>query len=203
MCACVSSLSYLGICRHALTVQIFLKMHRSDHAEKQLRVMQSIDEDHTLTQLANAWLNLAVVSIFFHEICLAQSKLRIHQLTYCCLIQGGSKIQEAFLIFQDFSEKYQMTSLILNGKAVCCMHKGEFDEAETLLLEALNKVDYIFPVHSYPYVPSAVLQELLGPQLCNWMCNFSFFSYFLYALLYIKFMIKICNLSFYILFIYI
>lgn len=50
-----------------------------------------------------------------------------------------------------------MTSLILNGKAVCCMHKGEFDEAETLLLEALNKVDYIFPVHSYPYVPSAVL----------------------------------------------
>ncbi|KAK4491530.1 hypothetical protein RD792_002282 [Penstemon davidsonii] len=97
---------------HALNVQIFLKMHRSDYAEKQLRVMQQIDEDHTLTQLANAWLNLAV---------------------------GGSKIQEAFLIFQDFSEKYQMTSLILNGKAVCCMHKGEFDEAELLLLEALNK----------------------------------------------------------------
>jgi coatomer protein complex subunit epsilon len=97
---------------HALNVQIFLKMHRSDYAEKQLRVMQGIDEDHTLTQLANAWLNLAV---------------------------GGSKIQEAYLIFQDFSERYQMTSLILNGKAVCCMHKGEFDEAETLLLEALNK----------------------------------------------------------------
>ncbi|KAK4488036.1 hypothetical protein RD792_003777 [Penstemon davidsonii] len=97
---------------HALNVQIFLKMYRSDYAEKQLRVMQQIDEDHTLTQLASAWLNLAV---------------------------GGSKIQEAYLIFQDFSEKSQITSLILNGKAVCCMHKGEFDEAETLLLEALNK----------------------------------------------------------------
>ncbi|KDP34862.1 hypothetical protein JCGZ_09150 [Jatropha curcas] len=97
---------------NALNVQIFLKMHRSDYAEKQLRVMQQIDEDHTLTQLANAWLNLAV---------------------------GGSKIQEAYLIFQDFSEKYPMTSLILNGKAVCCMHMGNFDEAETLLLEALNK----------------------------------------------------------------
>ncbi|PSS04925.1 Coatomer subunit epsilon-1 like [Actinidia chinensis var. chinensis] len=97
---------------HALNVQIFLKMHRSDYAEKQLRIMQQIDEDHTLTQLANAWLNLAV---------------------------GGSKIQEAYLIFQDFSEKYQMTSLILNGKAVCCMHMGNFDEAESLLLEALNK----------------------------------------------------------------
>ncbi|XAR53230.1 hypothetical protein NMG60_11021696 [Bertholletia excelsa] len=97
---------------HALNVQIFLKMHRSDYAEKQLRIMQQIDEDHTLTQLANAWLNLAV---------------------------GGSKIQEAYLIFQDFSEKYQMTSLVLNGKAVCCMHMGNFDEAESLLLEALNK----------------------------------------------------------------
>ncbi|KAJ9691308.1 hypothetical protein PVL29_013478 [Vitis rotundifolia] len=97
---------------HALNVQIFLKMHRSDYAEKQLKIMQQMDEDHTLTQLANAWLNLAV---------------------------GGSKIQEAYLIFQDFSEKYQMTGLILNGKAVCCMHMGHFDEAESLLLEALNK----------------------------------------------------------------
>ncbi|KAM7263241.1 hypothetical protein ACFE04_000924 [Oxalis oulophora] len=97
---------------HALNVQIFIKMHRSDYAEKQLRIMQQIDEDHTLAQLANAWLNLAV---------------------------GGSKIQEADLIFQDFSEKYPMTNLILNGKAVCRMHMGNFDEAETQLLEALNK----------------------------------------------------------------
>ncbi|KAL1358965.1 hypothetical protein HN51_004188 [Arachis hypogaea] len=97
---------------HALNVQIFIKMHRSDYAERQLRMMQQIDEDHTLTQLANAWLDLAV---------------------------GGSKIQEAHLIFQDLSERYQSTSLLLNGKAVCCMHMGNFDEAETLLVEALNK----------------------------------------------------------------
>ncbi|KAJ9565699.1 hypothetical protein OSB04_001665 [Centaurea solstitialis] len=97
---------------YALNVHIFLKMHRSDYAEKQLRVMQQIDEDHTLTQLATAWLDLAV---------------------------GGSKIQEAYLIFQDFSEKYQMTNLILNGKAVSCMQMGNFEEAESFLLEALNK----------------------------------------------------------------
>ncbi|XP_021745368.1 coatomer subunit epsilon-2-like [Chenopodium quinoa] len=97
---------------HGLNVQIYIKMHRSEHADKQLKIMQQVDEDHTLTQLANAWLNLAV---------------------------GGSKIQEAYLIFQDFSEKYSMTGLILNGKAVCCMHMGNFDEAESLLLEALNK----------------------------------------------------------------
>jgi coatomer protein complex subunit epsilon len=50
--------------RHALNVQIFIKMHRSDYAEKQLKIMQQIDEDHTLTQLANAWLDIAVVSNF-------------------------------------------------------------------------------------------------------------------------------------------
>nr|ACF81616.1 unknown [Zea mays] len=97
---------------HALNVQIFIKMHRSDYAEKQLKIMQQIDEDHTLTQLANAWLGIAV---------------------------GGSKIREAYLIFQDFAEKYPMTGMVLNGKAVCCMHMGSFEEAETLLLEALNK----------------------------------------------------------------
>ncbi|KAB1200371.1 hypothetical protein CJ030_MR0G007496 [Morella rubra] len=79
---------------HALNVQIFLKMYTLDYAKRQLRVMQQTDEDHTLTLLASAWLNLAV---------------------------GSSKIQEAYLIFQGVSEKYQMTSLSLNGKAVCSM----------------------------------------------------------------------------------
>ncbi|CDP12626.1 unnamed protein product [Coffea canephora] len=107
---------------HALNVQIFLKMYRSDYAEKQLRIMQQIDEDHTLTQLANAWMNIAV---------------------------GGSKIQEAYLIFQDFSEKYQSTCLVLNGKAVCCMHMGNFDDAETLLLDALNKASFSLQIIFY------------------------------------------------------
>lgn len=127
-------------CRHALNVQIFIKMHRSDYAEKQLRIMQQIDEDHTLTQLANAWLNMAVVLTVYFTVVLTNKKWSISALIYFLLNQGGSKIQEAYLIFQDFSEKYPMTSLVLNGKAVCCMHMGNFDEAETLLLEALNKV---------------------------------------------------------------
>ncbi|XP_006653819.1 coatomer subunit epsilon-2 [Oryza brachyantha] len=96
----------------AMNVQICIQMHRPDHAEKQLRIMQQLDEDHTLTQLANAWVDLAT---------------------------GGSKIQEAHLIFQDLSEKYPATCMILNGKALCLMHMGSFQDAEGLLLESLNK----------------------------------------------------------------
>jgi hypothetical protein len=43
-------------------------MHRSDYAERQLRIMQQIDEDHTLTQLANAWLDLAVVISYINKL---------------------------------------------------------------------------------------------------------------------------------------
>lgn len=68
--------------RHALNVQIFLKMHRSDYAEKQLRVMQQIDEDHTLTQLASAWLNLAVVCLFM----VSPFTWRISRLLYLYIV---------------------------------------------------------------------------------------------------------------------
>ncbi|KAL2653522.1 hypothetical protein R1flu_021650 [Riccia fluitans] len=100
----------LDLC--ALNVQIYLKMHRTDFAEKQLKIMQQIDEDHTLTQLANAWCNVCV---------------------------GGSKIKEAFDIFQELCEKYTWTVPLMNGSAICHMHTGRYEDAETLLLEALNK----------------------------------------------------------------
>ena len=74
--------SCLNLEMAALMVEILLKMDRPDVAEKTLRKMNEIEDDATLTQLAQAWVNMA---------------------------QGGSKVHEAFYIIQEIGEKYQWT----------------------------------------------------------------------------------------------
>jgi coatomer subunit epsilon len=48
--------------QRALLVQLYLRMDRTDLAQKEAKAMKSADEDSTLSMLASAWTNLAVVS---------------------------------------------------------------------------------------------------------------------------------------------
>jgi coatomer protein complex subunit epsilon len=96
----------------ALTTQIYLQMNRPELAQKTVRSMQQADEDATLTQLAIAWSHLGT---------------------------GGAKLQEAAYIFDELIDKFEATSMLLNGHAVANIHLGKYEEAERLLVEALSK----------------------------------------------------------------
>lgn len=96
----------------ALCVQVYLKMDRVDKAEQQLKAMCKEDDDAAITQLATAWVGVA---------------------------QGGAKLKEAQYIYQEMGDKFSFTAGIYNGRAICFMKTGDYDDAERDLLEAFNK----------------------------------------------------------------
>ncbi|ORY01163.1 hypothetical protein K493DRAFT_278255 [Basidiobolus meristosporus CBS 931.73] len=97
----------------ALIVQIYLKLNRIDLARRELNSTKNWAEDAILAQLIEAWIGVQI---------------------------GGAKYQEAFYIFEELSQNLAATTVkLLNGQAICNIHMGRYPEAESLLLEALNK----------------------------------------------------------------
>lgn len=90
-----------------------LAINRPDIARKTVLRMQEIDDDATLTQLADASTQIASDNT-----------------------QG---YQNAANIYQDLIDKYQPTVLLLNGLAVVKIMQEKFEEAESLLQDALAK----------------------------------------------------------------
>ncbi|KAL6057936.1 Coatomer subunit epsilon, variant 2 [Balamuthia mandrillaris] len=121
----------------ALLLQAYLQISRVDLAQKELGVMQQMDDDSTVTQLATAWIDLFL---------------------------GGDKYEEAFFIFNELCEKWNATPLLLNGMAVCNLStiekKDSAQNAERHLLEALeknpNEVDTLINLITlYQHVPKS------------------------------------------------
>lgn len=108
-----------------------MKINRLDLAKKQLNIMKSQEDDATLTQLCDAWVNIA---------------------------SGGStsssgtpsqKFQDAFYVFQELAEKHSQTVKLLNGQAICHIHNLKFEDAEDLLMEALERVIFRFIIYLF------------------------------------------------------
>ncbi|KAK0416968.1 hypothetical protein QR680_012776 [Steinernema hermaphroditum] len=96
----------------AASIQCLLKLDRADLATKELKKMQEVDEDATLTQLALAWCN-----VYF----------------------GKEKLNDAFYIYQEMIDKYGANPSLLVSQASCLIQQEKYEDAQKLLLDAQQR----------------------------------------------------------------
>eukprot|EP01009_Symbiontida_sp_KSa7_P000395 NODE_1090_length_678_cov_573.046105_g850_i0.p1 GENE.NODE_1090_length_678_cov_573.046105_g850_i0~~NODE_1090_length_678_cov_573.046105_g850_i0.p1 ORF type:complete len:194 (-),score=51.26 NODE_1090_length_678_cov_573.046105_g850_i0:52-633(-) len=130
---------------HAMVVDIYLRWNRYDLAKKELEEkMLKIDDDATVSQLCQAWVNMAI---------------------------GGERpVNEAIGIFEDLKAKFGGGVLVLNNLALAHMSLGDFAEAEKCLLMALEKrsgdsetLINLIVVSQHLHKPTNLVQRFLAP----------------------------------------
>lgn len=98
----------------AQTVQIYVKMNRLDLARSQYDLMKQADEEAVLTQLCGVYINSAT---------------------------GRSEVNDAVHVLGSLSEQYGPSLMLLNLMAVAMLIGERYDEAETVLVQAVGELD--------------------------------------------------------------
>ncbi|UNI20591.1 hypothetical protein JDV02_006663 [Purpureocillium takamizusanense] len=97
----------------ALIVQIQLQQNRTDLAVKEVAAARRWAQDSLLVNLAESWVGLRV---------------------------GGEKYQQAFYVYEELAQAPSTASIrSLVSQAVCELHLGRLEEAQTALEQALQK----------------------------------------------------------------
>ncbi|KAI1303516.1 coatomer epsilon subunit-domain-containing protein [Xylaria venustula] len=97
----------------ALITQIHLQQNRTDLAIKEVAAARRWAQDSLLVNLAESWVGLRV---------------------------GGEKYQQAFYVFEELAQAPATSSIVtLVSQAVCELHLGRVEEAQSALEQALQK----------------------------------------------------------------
>ncbi|GAW21031.1 hypothetical protein ANO14919_105440 [Xylariales sp. No.14919] len=97
----------------ALITQIHLQQNRTDLAVKEVAAARRWAQDSLLVNLAESWVGLRL---------------------------GGEKYQQAFYVFEELAQAPATSSIVtLLSQAVCELHLGRVEEAQSALEQALQK----------------------------------------------------------------
>lgn len=124
----------------ALRTQLYLQLNRGDLASKQLREVNAISDDHSISKLVGAFVNLAL-----------------------------GNAHEAFLLYTDLEalhgDSINNSSIILNGKAASMLERGMYEECEEELKRiydtAPNDADTLVNMIAYSINKGAADEEYL------------------------------------------